>query len=43
LAEGEERARREKFEHARMMKADGFTDEQIEKYGGLLRGEIEGL
>jgi hypothetical protein len=41
--EGEERARREKFEHARKMKADGFTVEQIERYSGLLRGEIEGL
>jgi predicted transposase/invertase (TIGR01784 family) len=40
---GEERSRQEKLEHARKMKADGFTIEQIEKYSGLGREEIEGL
>jgi predicted transposase/invertase (TIGR01784 family) len=40
---GEKRNRREKLENARKMKADGFTVEQMEKYSGLNREEIEGL
>jgi predicted transposase/invertase (TIGR01784 family) len=47
LAKGEKKglakSRREKLENARKMKADGFTIEQIEKYSGLNREEIEGL
>jgi predicted transposase/invertase (TIGR01784 family) len=43
LAKAKKQARREKLEYARKMKADGFTVEQIERYSGLPRGEIEGL
>jgi predicted transposase/invertase (TIGR01784 family) len=50
IAIGEQRGReqeaqkayREKLEQAQKMKTDGLTLEQIEKYSGLSRGEIEG-
>jgi NCAIR mutase (PurE)-related protein len=40
---GEEKARKEKIESARKMKADGFTAEQIQKYAGLSPEEIRRL
>jgi predicted transposase/invertase (TIGR01784 family) len=38
-----EKARKEKLESARKMKADGFTAEQIQKYAGLSPQEIRKL
>jgi hypothetical protein len=38
-----QKAYQEKLAQARVMKADGLSLEQIEKYSGLSRGEIEAL